>query len=200
MKAAKRNFNLVSEVQKCSRYIIEKKERENTWGRSTYSPEVGGALPLHDKSGVANFLEQLESSRKKLDDVVKSLTRISANFEFGFMAAFEGVASPINTTLNHAENALAEVTCLMQTVRVEHPAKTRNLALEKSAVRLAFAMKGSISRRIVRKVAKDIMDGAGLNSEKVDDSTITKWLNEFESEDAESSLWLSQTVKHGDQM
>lgn len=163
------NFDLQREIDDCVRYLISRKEHEDAAGRSFY-----------DESGCSNFLGQLETTESVLDKAVKQLQRITTQFEFGKMDKFSNVEKSIHQACDQALNAWVSVHNIRRQVRLENTGKTRELSLQKSAVRLAYAMQNNIGKRSIRSVSEKIMLGAKLDLPT--DSAITLWLQEFKAE------------------
>jgi hypothetical protein len=181
--ATEPDSNLVREIDRCARYLIERRKRERSMVKSAYSPPESDDSPVYDKSGVANFLGQLESCRAEIEAAAKRLSGISAHFDFGSLEPFSSVDSRVRAAKNSAENALAEITIAQNQIRSECPPKTRELTLEKAAFRLAYVMKKQIGTRKIRAVASEIMLKAQLA--QVAPRTLTSWLTELQQEDTE---------------
>ena len=189
-------FDLDGEIERCSKYLLEKQQREIDANKSQY--------------GYGDFLAELCSVKKDIDSALKRLDRLSAHFEAGPVLTADftklGWSSPgglktlgmgvfsdhhgrLVRTRDLELNASVEMNIMISEVKILHRRKTRALDLQKSAARLAYAIVGDRIKGQARKVAIQIMDKANLGNP--DKSSLTGWIKEFRKDEAE---WLSVKV------
>lgn len=168
-------FNLDGEIDRCVRYLLDKQAFEKTDGKSFY-----------DDFGTANFSSKLESISAELSAAYQQLKALRGHFSNGNMVPFDHMGKRTNDATRQVIEALVTIHGMQYQLRLENPARSRELSLQKSAVWMAHCMKGIIGERQVRKVSKRIMDGARLGCP--DDSTLTKWLQAFKKEEKPSEM------------
>lgn len=145
------------------KYLLEKKEREETLHKSFY-----------DKSGLNTELESIISDLEKAN---KRLIALYSHFQMGDLDPFAEIGKRVFASREAAMTAWIEARCAMQKLAIEHPQRTRVLDLQRSAVRLAVAYFDHIGRGEARNRAKEVMQKAGLPVPE--ESTFTKWIKEF---------------------
>lgn len=176
------------EVQSCAEYLLDKKERL-LMQRPT-------AETLNNHPRKAKCFYTYEQMIGKLDEIQENLEKarnemntLRGYFCFGRLEPFIEASTEIEKSSELANDAWVKILQAKQLIRIQHPLKTRELTLHKSAARLAHAYFTKEDRHKTRALARRIIQAAGL--EIVDESTLTKWLQEFNKEDEAAELRLN---------
>lgn len=169
-------------VKSSAKYLREKDLRDRLNKRPSNEslndhPDRGSCF--HDYEG---FVSELQSIEHDLNAAVCRIGSLHAHFEFGRMQPYGGSGPHISTALNMAEAALAQIRITKREAELEHPAKRRELSLQKDAVRLAFGMFSVADRRNIRAVAERITLEVGLAVPTP--ATVTRWLKEIAAEES----------------
>ena len=176
-------------IASSGQYLREKDLRDRLLNR----PSIDSLNEHPDKSvcfyDYDGFVSELDSLERDLEAADKRLQQLTTHFTFNRMAPFGNQEHRIFAAREFALNALVQARLAKHELRIEHPARTRSLSLEKSAVQLAAAFFPSGDRR-VRGVAREIMEAAGLEIVTVDgeskpsNATISNWIKELREEDS----------------
>ena len=172
-------------VKDCALYLIETRYREAFYNRPSVASLNGH--PAKDDC-IFNFEqmnEELKSLQQDAARVMKRLNKLRGHLELGHLVPFEAVAPRIQQAATAVTDAQVQIFCAAQELHASHPATTRALTLQKSAVRLAYANWAVSKPRKIRAFAKKIILESGL--EEVDESTLSAWLKEIRDEDMRSS-------------
>ncbi|MDD3576093.1 MAG: hypothetical protein AB7U63_17310 [Porticoccaceae bacterium] len=168
------------EIQSCAAYLLGQKERllmqRPTIESLNNHPRKAECIYTY-----AEMIDRLDAIQKMLEKTQEEINTIRGHFCFGRLEPFIEVSPEINDASNGAVDAWVKITQARQLIRFRHPPKTRGLTLHKSAARLAHAHFIKKDRHKAREVAHRIIEAAGL--EPMDESTLTKWLQEFNKED-----------------
>lgn len=173
------------EIQSCAAYLLEKKERllmqRPTIESLNNHPRKAECIYTY-----AEMIGKLEDIKTALNQAVEGLNDIESHFVFGRLEPYFTADLDISLARKSAISSLASTLIAIGEVKEQHPPKTRELTLHKSAARLAHAHFIKKDRDKARKLAHRIIEAAGLDS--LDESTLTRWLQEFNKEDDAAEL------------
>ena len=162
--------DLDSEIERCAQYLREKQAQQ---GREQTTEK-----PFYDHS---SLLAKLDWAEHDLAAAVAHLQDLHGHFVLGCMEPFSRHEMRVSRSYECATEALSEIRITKREVKIFHTQNTREMALQKSAARLAYSICGVSAPRSVREVSKRIMDKAGLSNPEA--STLSKWLLEFRQDD-----------------
>lgn len=188
-------------LESSARYLREKDLRDRLNNRPTTKSLNGHPDKAACYDTFADFVGKLETIERDLGAAVHRLAKLDELFMVGIRRPghtfetsrnqpFENQANRIHAAYENAQKSLTEIQCARIEVNEEHPPATRELALQKSATKLAFGQFAVSDSRRVRAEAKRLMEKIGLQTISLDGdpmpspATLTAWLKEFRREGA----------------
>lgn len=164
-------------IQDCAAYILACEADRRLYERPSVESLEGHPdkrMSHHDFDG---FVAELQAAAKGLEVASKHLRQLRGHFSKGSLQPFDSVARLVNDAAKLSAQAAAMVRNAEDATREMHPPRSRELAPQKAAVRLAYAATHVKYPRKTREIARRILECAGLA--EPDEKSLTNWLREL---------------------
>lgn len=168
-------------IRDCAAYLIELRtfeEVEVRPARVDLEKHSNGKNVFHDFSAIG---EELNRANDEIKKAYKRLHNLRSHFSKGELKPFESIEARISRAATTAAKACAEIGAARDQLEFDHPPQTRALALQQSAVRMAYAYLHMSSPRSVRAAAKKMLTLAGIAEPS--ERALTMWINEEKAKD-----------------
>ncbi|MBS3996116.1 MAG: hypothetical protein KGZ67_02075 [Hydrogenophaga sp.] len=163
-------------------YLLEKKRFLDFWvkpSRETLDEHPDAAGLFHDYDAIKT---ELDSATADLMRAYSRLSNLRRHFSKGELRPFDSMGAPISTATTCTAKACAELEIAKARLMHEHPPKTRELELQRTAVRIAYARLHIRDPRGVRAAAKQMLLRAGIVQPS--ERSLTAWISEERANDS----------------
>lgn len=164
-------------IHDCAAYILSCEADRRLYERPSNESLEGHPdkrMSHHDFDG---FVAELQAAAKGLEVAGKHLRQLRSHFSKGSLQPFDSVAALVEDAGKLSAQAAALVENAERATRDIHPPRSRELAAQKTAVRLAYAATHVKHPRKTREIARRILECAGLA--EPDEKSLTNWLREL---------------------
>ena len=171
-----KNLTLEKWISDGAMYLCDLRDHVDLWerpNREMLDRNKAGSKVFHD---FESLQVEIKSATEDLQRAHVALASLRRHFTRGELEPFESLRGAISAATASAAKARAELAIAADRLSVEHPPKTKDLTLQRSAVSLAYAYLHLSNPRGVRSAAKKMLLEAGI--EQPSERSLSAWIQE----------------------